>query len=194
MPVSIIAVISLVFVSFGLSGCATGVVATSAGATAYVANQETELTQQAKDIHIKANLTDSILNKKLGYLKDIEINVVNGEVLLLGIVNTPSEKRSIDELARHTQYVKRVYNKLVVDYQYSFTNYMNDALIANVIRSRMIFSNKTYLSKLNVEVFNNVAYVFGVVGSDEEKYYAERIARTGKGVYTVFSFIRVNRV
>lgn len=193
MPVSIIAVISLVLVSFGLSGCATGVVATSAGATAYVANQETELTQQAKDLHVKANLTDAILNKKLGYLKDVEVNVENGEVLLIGIVNTPTEKRSIEELVRHTKYVRRVYNKLVVDYQYSFRNYANDALIANLIRSRMVFSNKTYLSKLNVEVFNNVAYVFGVVGSDEEKYFAEKIASTGKGVYSVFSFIRVKR-
>lgn len=183
----------LAFASLTLSGCASGIIATGAGTTAYVANQENTISQQAKDIHIKSNIRDDIISKKIGYFKDIEVNVVNGEVLLLGIVNTPAEKRSIGELANNTKYVKRVYNKLVVDYEYSFRNYMNDSLIANMIRSRMVFSDKTYLSKLNIEVFNNVVYIFGVVGSDEEKYFAEKIARTGKGVITVFSFVRVNR-
>jgi len=190
MAGQLITYVFILFAIFGFSGCATGVIATGAG-TAYVANQENTLTQQAKDIHIKANIKDKLLQKKFSYLKNIEINVVNGEVLLLGVVNSIQEKRRIQEEALGTQYVQKVYNKIMVDLNYSATSYLNDSLIANVIRTRMIASKETYLSKLNVEVFKNVVYVFGIVGNSKEKLEAEKIARTGKGVRRVYSFIRI---
>jgi len=176
-----------------LTSCASGIFATGAATTAYIANQENSITQQAKDFHIKADIKDKLIQENLTYLKDIEVNVVNSEVLLLGIVNSQYEKRKLFNYVKETLYVRRIYNKLIIDDTYSFKNYFNDALIANIIRARMIASKNTYLSKINVEVFNNVVYVFGLVGSDEEKFYAEQIARTGKGVLTVFSFIHVDR-
>ncbi|HAG52857.1 MAG TPA: hypothetical protein DCL21_03625 [Alphaproteobacteria bacterium] len=190
MAGQLITYLFILFAIFGFSGCATGVVATGAGA-AYVANQENTLTQQAKDIHIKANLKDKLLQKDFGYLKNVEINVVNGEVLLLGVVDTMREKRRIQEEAVSSKYVRKVFNNIMVDSRYSVSSYLNDSLIANVIRTRMIASEKTYLSKLNVEVFKNVVYVFGIVGSNQEKLEAEKIARTGKGVRRVYSFIRI---
>ncbi|MCP4354942.1 MAG: BON domain-containing protein [Proteobacteria bacterium] len=182
-----------VFTLIALTGCASGIVATGAATTAYVANQEHSITQQAKDLHIKAAIKDKLIQENLEYLKDIEVNVVNSEVLLLGIVSSQREKRKLFNYAKETKYVRRIYNKLIVDDAYSFRNYFNDSIVANAIRARLIASKNTYLSKINIEVFNNVVYVFGLVGTDEEKFYAEQIARTGKGVLTVFSFIHVDR-
>ena len=182
----------LVLVSLNLASCATGLVAGGAGATAYVANQESTLTQQAKDVHIKANIADEIVRRKLGYLKDIEVNVVNGEVLLIGIVQSSSEKRRLQDIALNASpYVKRIHNYISVRYSYPVTSYLNDSFIANMIRTRLIASKETYLSKVDVEVFNNVVYIFGVVSNIQEKRAAEQIARTGKGVRSVNSFIAV---
>lgn len=189
----IVMYIILVFTVFGLSGCATGVVAAGAGTTAYMANQEQTLTQQAKDLHIKANIRDEILRRNLDYLKDIEVNVVNGEVLLIGVVKSAAEKRKVQEIAVTQQYVNKVFNRILVDYNYAYSAYLNDAVIANVIRSRMIIAKNTYLSKLNVEVFKNRVYIFGTVSNIKEKATAEYIARTGKGVQSVYSFIRIAR-
>lgn len=183
----------VIFSVFGLSGCAPAFVATGAATTAYVASKDVKPTQQAKDLKIQAVIADKLLQINLDYVKDVEISVVDSEVLLLGIVSSPKEKRKIYDITASTEGVKKVYNKLIVDNKYSAKNYLNDSLIANAIRARMIASEHTYLTKINVEVFNNVVYVFGIVGNDEEKYYAEQIARTGKGVLSVFSFVRVNR-
>lgn len=187
----ILMLILVVFTCFGLSGCATGLVATGAGATAYVANQETPVTQQAKDLHIKTNIRDELLRQRFSYLKNLEVSVENGEVLLMGIVNTSFEKARIQDIALKQRFVKKVYDKVLVDNKYSITSYLNDSLIANMIRSRMIISKDTYLSKLNVEVFKNKVYVFGTVANQKEKLVAEYLARTGKGVQSVYSFIRV---
>tara|TARA_Y100001960_G_scaffold330522_1_gene424763 strand:- start:4751 stop:5326 length:576 start_codon:yes stop_codon:yes gene_type:complete len=181
----------LVFAFFGLSGCTTGVVAAGAGTSAYVANQEQTLTRQAKDLHVKANIEDEVLRQKFGYFKDIEIFVEDGEVLLLGVVKSPSEKRKLQNIAINQKYVKKIYNKILVDRNYKVTTYANDMFIANMIRTRMIASRDTYLSKLNVEVFKNRVYVFGTVSDRKEKAVAEYLARTGKGVQSVYSYIRV---
>lgn len=183
--------IILIFTVFGLSGCATGVVAAGAGTTAYVANQEQTLTRQAKDLHIKANIRDEMLQQKLGYIKDLEVSVANGEVLLMGVVKTSSEKRKIQNIAIHQKYITKIHNKILVDQNYNFSTYFNDALVANMIRSRMIVSKDTYLSKIDVEVFKNKVYVFGEVSNLKEKKVAEYIARTGKGVQSVYSFIKI---
>lgn len=183
--------ITLVFTVFGLSGCATGVVAAGAGTTAYVANQEQSLSQQAKDLHIKANIRDEMIRRNLGYIKDLEVNVANGEVLLIGVVKTLKEKSKIQNIVINQKYVRKTYNKILVDSNYSTSAYLNDSLIANMIRTRMIFSADTYLSKLDVEVFKNRIYIFGVVSNYKQKAVAEYIARTGKGVQSVYSFIKV---
>lgn len=185
--------IVLAFTFFGLSGCATGVVATGAATTAYVANQEQTLSQQAKDLQIKTRITDSILRQKIGYFKDIEVNVENGEVLLIGVVKSSLENRKLQNIASSQKYVKKIHNRIYVDRNYSFSRYANDALIANMIRTRMVFSKYTYLSKINVEVFRNRVYLVGEVGNKQEKIAAENIARTGKGAQSVYSYIKINK-
>jgi osmotically-inducible protein OsmY len=189
----ILMLILVCFTCFGLSGCATGLVATGAGATAYVANQETPVTQQAKDLHIKTNIRDELLRQRFSYLKNLEVSVENGEVLLMGIVSTSFEKARIQDIALKQRFVRKVYDKVLVDNKYSIASYLNDSLIANMIRARMIISKDTYLSKLNVEVFKNKVYVFGTVANQKEKLVAEYLARTGKGVQSVYSFIRVTQ-
>lgn len=186
--------ILLVLVALNVSSCATGVVAAGAGATYVAAKKETPLTQQAKDLHVKAAIKDALLNEGLGYLKDVEISVVDGEVLLIGIVKSAAEKLKIQEVAlQASPYVKRIHNHIILSWGYPVTSYLNDSLTANMIRARLFGAKDAYLSKVDVEVFNNVVYIFGVVGSDFEKYNSERIARTGKGVMMVHSFIAVKK-
>lgn len=191
MKKSFFKVFSIILSSLILNGCAVGIITAGAGSAAYVANQETELSDQAKDIHINANIEDKLLRYKISNLKNVEVKVIEGTVLILGFVNSQQDYQFVENTARSAEFVKQVYNRLEIRQSYPMMTYLNDSITANMIRSRMVFSSKTYLSKVSVEVFDGVVYLYGLVGDNIEKSTAEEIARTGKGVTRVISYLKV---
>ena len=178
----------LLFTVFGLTSC------TTLQDNYYNRSGQIKiLSQEDKDKKVEQYIHETVKHNHVPNIASLKISVVNGEVLAMGVVKTPLAKKRIQDIILSQRNITKVYNKIIVDFHYDASSYMNDSLVANMIRGRILVNKDAYLSKVDVEVFKNRVYLLGEVATFKEKALAEYVARTGKGVQSVYSFIRIKK-
>ena len=135
----------------------------------------------------------------------IEVETVNGVVTLKGSVPTEGEKSAAEQIAKNTEDVKSVANKIVVTPAATMGNVVGDKIGETAGAAGAAISDATILTKIkskfvadgiigtNVDVTNGVVLLKGVVDNAREKTKAAELAKTTEGVKSVDNKLTIKK-
>ncbi|MCC9621140.1 BON domain-containing protein [Thalassospira sp. MA62] len=173
-----------------LSGCTSMVV--GAGATAGVAAfQERGLNGAVSDTAITAEIWQKFLAQDEDLFLDIEIEVVEGEVLLAGLVPTIDDQLEAVRLSWQVDGVKRVINEIDIGAGGSLMDSANDLLITTKIKTALMFDGDVFAINYSIETVNGTVHLMGIAQSDKERDRVIAHARDTSYVKRVVSHIRL---
>ncbi len=172
------------------TGCTSLVV--GAGATAGVAAmQERGFKNSVNDNAITANLWRKYLEIDKDMFVDIDIEVVEGEVLLAGRVPSDAVEMKAVETAWQTDGVKRVINKLQVGQEVGLIDTASDLLISTRIKTALMFDSRVYAINYNIETVDGTVYLMGIAQNKDELDRVISHVRATSYVKKVVNFVRL---
>ncbi len=125
---------------------------------------------------------------------NIEMNVLNGVVTMMGQVTMPSKSSDMANLVSRVQGVQRVDNKIEVLPASPIDDHLRMAVASQIYRDPMFWNYSMQVNPpIHVIVDNGKVTLVGVVNTELEKQKAEMIARTTFGVFSVTNQLRVER-
>ena len=189
-------IILLLFTLVTLSSCySTGLEEDRNNNDNVVRSQRT-LTQATKDFKISAAIHTDLAS--LDLYKPIDVNVVNGNVILTGSVTSSRDRLAATGIAWNQVGVRSVINELVVDHKkhnnFSTKQYAKDTLITTTVKAKTIKDSGVKASNYTIVTTNNIVYIFGVARSLEEANKIESLAREVDGVKNVVSHVHIREV
>jgi osmotically-inducible protein OsmY len=169
---------------FALSGCTTVVdtvtskpivpdpTSTSVG---------TSLDDIKMDTYIGVNIkkADPDLDKS-----HVNINVVNGVVLLTGEVPSKEMKILAGDVARDFKDVRQVHNELQVRGKTSLVSRTNDTMLTAKIKTKLVFNEEVKASNIEVITEDSVVYLMGTIDRASAEL-ASNVASESSGVRKV---------
>jgi osmotically-inducible protein OsmY len=173
-----------------LCGCGGPGLIVGAGATAgEAAVEERGFAAAATDTRISIDVNGALLHKDQTLFADTLIDVVEGRVLLTGILATDSDKAEAERLAWTVAGVKEVINEIQVGRSRNVADYGRDKRIGTELRAQMIGDGK--ISDINyiTETINAVIYLCGIAKDQAELDRVMQHARTIAGVRRVVSYV-----
>jgi len=153
--------------AFALSSCAVAVVG-AGGAVGMGAAQERGFEAAVDDAKIKTDISASYVDKNFGLYRDITIDVSEGRVMLTGSVDKPETHDDAVKIAWQTAGVRQVIDEIQVTSQGGFKSGVDDAWIANKLRTQLMFDGAVRNVNYTVEVENGVVYLFGIAQDQTE--------------------------
>jgi osmotically-inducible protein OsmY len=182
-PVLILGLASLVAAAASLTGCIPLVVGAAVGGTALVATDRRSVGAQTDDEAIELKIAN-VRNTRWGDQVHVNVTSYNGIVLLSGEVPDAKIKTEIEEIARTTNPVKRVYDEVEVRPVTPLSERTNDSYITSKVKARFVEQTAFSATHVKVVTERGVVYLMGLVRKDEGDA-AARIASTTSGVVRV---------
>jgi len=177
-----------------LSSCVPAFIIGGASLLGYSASQERTVGDAINDASIETQINAYMVGSKDQMLfSDVEIDSVEGRVLLTGDVPTKEAKLNAYNLAWRAKGVREVINEIQVkeEHRFSPANEAKDTWITTQIGSAMLFNKKIQSRNYSVETINGVVYLMGVAQNKQELDMATSIASQIKGVQKVVSYVRI---
>lgn len=185
----ILAAVSMVFVAAHLQGCLAPLAIGAVGTGAYFGSQERGFSQGIHDSKIKLSLKKRLTETDANYFTSISADVLNGDVLLTGIVPTTTAGGEVLDIVRRTPDVKNIYNELFVAPGYPASRKAKDTWLATKIKGRLFTEKEVYQVNYMLSVVNSHVYVLGLAQSDAEHAHVIHVLRTTPGVAKVHDYI-----
>ena len=148
-------------------------------------NPETErLGERVADLELKTIVDDTL--SKNAELKDkhIDVQVKNRIVTLGGVLETPAQKYSADQIAWQASGVQGVTNNISVT-SASAAPETADEKLARRIEFELYSTRAISLKNIQINVNNGTATLTGDAGSRAERLLAEKIAQSVEGIRKV---------
>lgn len=177
-----------------LSSCVPAFIVGGASLLGYSASQERTVGDAITDATIEAKINAYMVGSKdQALFSDVEVDSVEGKVLLAGEVPTKEAKIEMYNIAWKVSGVREVINNIQVvdEHQFSPKEEAQDAWISTQVSSALLFNKKIQSRNYSVETVHNVVYLMGVAQNKEELDMATSIASQIKGVKKVVSYVRV---
>lgn len=177
---------------FPLSGCTPASVVLGAGATAGVAAfQERGFDGAVSDTGITAQIWQKFLAQDERLFLDIEIEVVEGEVLLAGHVPSVADQLEAVRLAWQVDGVKRVHNEIKIGDDLTLVDSAGDLVITARIKTALMFDSDVFAINYSIETVNGTVHLMGIAQDDIERDRVISHARDTSYVKRVVSHIRL---
>jgi hyperosmotically inducible protein len=121
---------------------------------------------------------------------EIDVDTLNGQVRLRGMVETEAERREAEHHARNTEGVRSVDNQLRLG-DPSVAENASDAWLVTKVKSKLAADPEVNSFNIDVDALDGQVILSGVVPAAQARAEAERIARATEGVRSVRNEIRV---
>ncbi|WP_339859153.1 BON domain-containing protein [Thalassospira alkalitolerans] len=175
---------------FPLSGCTS--LAIGAGATAGVAAlQERGFGGAVSDTTITAEIWQKFLSEDENLFRQIEIEVLEGEVLLAGRVENTGDELKAVELTWQVGGVNRVINEVEVGTGPSLMDSASDLLITTRIKTALMFDTDIYAINYSIETIDGTVHIMGIAQNEHERDLVVAHARGTSYVRRVVSHVRM---
>jgi len=125
------------------------------------------------------------------YLRDVDIEVTEGVVLLSGEVPRPEDRIEAERIAWSSEAVQQVGNEIHVGGRDGARSDARDEYITQQVRARLLSDPGVRSVNYNVEVHRAIVYLLGVARSEAELDRASRIASLVPDVERVVTYVRV---
>ncbi len=163
-----------------IAGCTPIGMAVGAGATVGVAAfQERPMGEAWDDTEIELGLADRMFKRKGSLFSDVSSEVMEGRVMLTGIVKRESQRAEATQIAWSVPGVRRVINEIEVGDRSTFEALPGDAWISTKLTARMMTDFSIADVNYATEVVNGSVYVLGI-GQDEAEI--DRVAAHARDI------------
>jgi osmotically-inducible protein OsmY len=171
-------------------GCTEALI--GAGATAGVAvAQERSVGAAIDDTTVQLDINRRLFEKNEKLFTKISLEVVEGRVLMTGIVPKPEDRVEAVRIAWTAPGVKEVINEIQVQDKTSLTDFASDAWITTRLRATMLTDRDVSDINYSVETVNGTIYLMGIARDRGELDRVTNHARNIPGVKQVKSFVRL---
>jgi len=186
---SIILVTGLVFLSISY-GCSPVSVLTSGGATTMmVAEGDKSLGTAVDDATIKLNISRKFLTSENNLFINIDTSVVEGMVLLTGIVKNQESRIEAVKIVWEVGGVKEVINEIDIGDKTSIKEYANDVWITTQIKALAVRDIGLRSISYNVETIRGKVFLAGITSRPKQLETLVNIAKNVKGVREIVNYV-----
>ena len=186
---SIILIVGLVFLSI-VYGCSPASVLASGGATTMVvAEGDKSLGTVVDDATIKLNISRKLLISENNLFINIDTSIVEGMVLLTGIVKNQESRIEAVKIVWEVEGVKEVINEIEIGDKTSIKEYANDVWITAQIKALAAKDIGFRSISYNVETIRGKVYLAGVTSRPEQLETLVDITKSVKGVKEVVNYV-----
>lgn len=178
--------------TLALSGCAPALFLGGAKAGATMA-QERTVGAAIDDIGIQTNIEGKLAGESFELFRKVDVEVINGRVLMTGIVPTAEARVAAGRAAWSAPNVREVANELEIGKGGQIGSYFNDLRISEQLRAKLVTDRDVASINYNVETVNGTVYLLGIARTEAELERVALHARTIPGVKKVVSYIELTR-
>ena len=159
-------ILSSLLILILLSNCSS---ASRFGAGVDITFDPRTIGMQIDDTIMQKNLVARLSLNEKRYFFNIQVEVLDGRIFLLGKVDNPEEKIKITKLAWETKGVREVKNAITIKGNSNFKSTAKDILITSQLRTALIINKKTKSRNYTLETINKKIYIFGIAMDESEK-------------------------
>ena len=175
-----------------LYGCSPlGVVASGGATTMVVAEGERSIGTVVDDATIKLNLSSKFLQSDKNLFLDINSNVLEGRVLLTGIVDTQEIRIETVRTVWEVNGVKEVINEIEVGSKTTIKEYANDLWINTQVKTLAAKTVGLRSLSYNFETIKGKVYIAGITSRPEQLEIIINNTKTIKGVKEIINYVIV---
>ena len=170
----------LISVIIILNSCAAVNITTSSA-------KEKGIKEAISDGMIDAGINKEFLNHNINMFINVQIEVVEGRVLLTGSVKKPKHRLDAIKIAWKVLGVREVINEIDVTEKGGIKQYLIDVKIKTQIRYKVLADKEVSSINYNFEVVNGNVYVIGIAENKKELKKLIKHINSIRGVLKVVS-------
>ena len=181
----------LLLVSFSfLNSCSpAGVLASGGATTMVIAEGERSLGTFVDDATIKINLSAKLLKTDTNLFLNINANVIQGRVLLTGLVDLQETRIEAVRKVWEIEGVKEVINEIEIGDKTTIKEYANDLWINTQIKALAAKTIGLRALSYNFETIRGKVYIAGLTSKPEQLDAVVKSTKTIKGVKEVVNYV-----
>ncbi|MCP3874409.1 MAG: BON domain-containing protein [Desulfobacteraceae bacterium] len=162
------------------NGCAPAAVGGAAYGGYKGATDKRSIGTIMDDSVISTTIKTKMIGDEFVEARNIDVDVLNGVVYLVGVVKNSSQKRMAADIARGVDGVRRVENQLLVGTT-SVGQTVDDTILTSKIRAELIKDPDIRSTNIDIDTNNNIITLTGIVRSQKEKskilYIVQKVSR-----------------
>lgn len=171
-------------------GCSpAGVLASGGGATMVVAEGDRSLGAVVDDATIKLNLSAKFIQSENKLFLNINSNVIEGRVLLTGLVDTQEIRIEAVRKAWEIEGVREVINEIEIGDKTTLKEYMNDLWITTQAKSLAAKTIGIRVLSYNFETIKGKVYIAGITSRPQQLEAIIESTKTIKGVKEIVNYV-----
>lgn len=168
------------------------VVGATAGATVGVAaGQERGLGGTARDAQIRVDINDMWFRHNLDLMKNLNLQIYEGRVLLSGVVPEMTLQEEAVRMAWQPPGVRDVINEIEVRESGGIQEFAQDRWIATQLGAKLLFADNVYSLNYSAKSVGGVVYLIGLAQDQKELDRVLQVARTTPHVKKVVSHVLI---
>jgi len=176
--------------SLGLGGCAPVLMA-GVATTGVVLAQDRSVGDAFDDAAVQFDLRQRLYNSSHDDFAGVDLEVVEGRVLMTGRVTDQETRIEASRIAWTTPGVGDVINEVAISEQRFGYIRPRDAWITTQLRARLIGDTGVRQVNYHIETLRGTVYLFGVAQNQDELAHVTQVAEAIGGVDRVVSHMRM---
>ena len=180
----------LLLSSINILSCSPASILASGGATGMVvAEGDRSLGTVVDDATIKINIASKFINSDDNLFVDVGTNVLEGRVLLTGLVD--NQEIRIDAVRRvwDVEGVNEVINEIQIGNRESIKEYAQDLWITTQVRGLAAKTIGLRSISYNFETIQGRVYIAGITSRADQLEELVKMAKTVKGVTEIINYV-----
>jgi len=186
---TIILAITLILLSFVYSCSPVNILASSGATTMVVAEGDKSLGTVVDDATIKFNISRKFLSSENNLFINVDTSVVEGMVLLTGIVENQEIRVEAVKAVWEIEGIKEVINEIEIGNKTTIKEYANDVWITTQIKALAAKDIGLRSISYNIETIRGKVYLAGITSRPEQLDTLVNITKSVKGVNEVVNYV-----
>ena len=185
-------VVVLLISLFNVFGCSPANILATGGATGMVvAEGDRSFGTVVDDATIKINIAAKFINSDDNLFVDISTSVLEGRVLLTGLVDNQEIRIEAVRKVWEVEGVNEVVNEIQIGNRESIKEYAQDVWITTQVRGLAAKEIGLRSISYNFETIKGKVYIVGISSRPEQLEKVIEVAKTVKGVNEIVNYVIV---
>ena len=189
MNKSFLLITILIFLFFQSACSPVGVVASGGATTMVIAEGDRSLGTVVDDATIKLNISGKFLTSDKDLFLNIDTRVIEGRVLLTGIVDNQEIRIEAIKKVWEVKGVQEVINEIQIGNKPTFTEFANDLWITTQIKALAAKNIGLRFVSYNFETIKGKVYIAGITSRPEQLETLINLIKTIKGVEEIVNYV-----
>ena len=178
---------------FIISGCQT-VYMTGISKAVLIDKEERSFNNYVEDTIILAQLKNEYFSNNENIFFQVSVDVIEGRVMLTGIVEQIDERIEATKLAWGIKGVNEVINEIQISNDEGILDYADDLVMKTKINAKLLLEKNILNLNYSVEVVNGIVYLIGIAQDQKELDAVTEISKNTYGVTSVINYVRLKDI